>query len=149
VKHIKHVKRMQHKIQACLDGELSAAQVAEVRDHCAQCPECEQLWRETERLWRIVAAGAAPPLGRSLWSGIHSRLAQRPPSWLPYATAGAGALVLAAGLLLGLRLGAVVDSGRDTGTTLLEEGSLLVEGSEPTLDRLYLATIAAESEVVP
>jgi anti-sigma factor RsiW len=144
------MKHVRDKIQACLDGELTPAEAAAVRAHCESCDACGRIWHESEAVWRAVAEAPPPPLNRSLWPGVQTRLAPRSP-WPRLAFAGGAVAVALVGLLGGLWFGgALGDGARSTAMpSLLEEGVLLVEGAEPTFDLLYLAAGLGEEEVTP
>jgi anti-sigma factor RsiW len=151
------MKHVQDKIQAYLDGELLEVEAAGVRDHCQSCPECSRILSETEAVWEAVAATPAPRLGKTVWPALENRLLgrrleqwrgrsqDRPQGLLQggykYSFAGIAVGVVAVGLGLGLWLGQspADESGELGWNSLLEEGALLIEGSDWTLDQVYLA----------
>jgi anti-sigma factor RsiW len=89
------------------------------------------------------------PLARLLPLGWVSRLMPPVGGSQRLVTAGAAVLVLVVGLVLGLQLGAVPKAGYAAEPTLLQEGSLLAEGSALTLDQVYLAAAADGEEASP
>ncbi len=135
-----HVER---KIQACIDGELAAAEAEAVRTHCVACERCRRAWDEIETVVRALDEGrpAVAP-SASLWplvaarlKGNDARLRLRPAFAL-----GAG-LAVVAGLAIGLRLGQSPSpsaSGNGSGIALLAVGSLLDDDAATTLDEVYL-----------
>jgi ferric-dicitrate binding protein FerR (iron transport regulator) len=120
-----------------------------VREHCAACPECGRAWREAAALWSLVDDAPAPALPRSIWPGVRRRLATRPSRGARWSFAAAAAAACLVGLLLGVRLGSVGagDAVAAEGLSLPEQGALLVEGGDTTLDRIYL-TLGADDEEV-
>jgi anti-sigma factor RsiW len=143
------MKHVTDRIQACLDGELPPEEVARVREHCAGCSACDRAWREAEALWRLVDAAEVPQLERSLWPGLRARLHRRPARRARLVFSAAAAAATVAGLLLGFELGGVGVGGAagNGAPSFLDQGSLLVEDAELTLDQVYLAAGATDQEV--
>jgi anti-sigma factor RsiW len=143
------MKHVTDRVQACLDGELSPEEAARVREHCASCPACDRAWHEAEALWLLVDTAEAPRLDRSLWPGLRARLHRRPTRRARLVFGAAAAAATVVGLLLGFQLGGVgVDGAAGNGApSLLDQGSLLLEGADLTLDQLYLAAGATDQEV--
>ena len=146
------MKHVQHKIQACLDGELTEAEAVSVRRHCESCRECGRAWRDMSAVWEALLKADAPPLPLPLWPALERELvreqAVRPRPWPRLTYAGGALAATAAGLLLGLwmgspRQGSLPDT---TWPTLIEEGALFVEGTGWTLDRLYLSSEVEEGD---
>ena len=148
---MKHVTK---KIQACLDGELSAEETALVQAHCRVCATCGRQWQETERVWQILAEDSAPSLPRSHWPTLRTRI--NTPGRAPGFAWPWGRFTLVAGSLAtvvgGLGLGLWLGNGwqrpanAESPFSLLEIGAVISEGSQPTLDQLYLATVGDDPE---
>jgi len=144
------MKHVQNKIRAWLDGELPDAEAATVRQHCEICPQCRRTWQEMAAVWDTLALAAAPRLPRPIWPELEAKLVRREPAWHRVALATGGVATAAAGLLLGLWLGTQNGNGQISGwPSLVEQGALFVEGTDLTLDQLYLAAGAEEGEVQP
>ncbi|MFH1842466.1 MAG: zf-HC2 domain-containing protein [bacterium] len=146
------MKHVQDKIQAYCDGELSTMEAAAVREHCAGCAECGRILRETEAVWRLVAASRTPELAHSTWPSLQSRLEPRVSRWARYALTGGAVAATAAGLILGIWLGEMQPPAGDSvwsQPSLIESGALLVSGSQQTLDELYLAADIPAGEETP
>jgi anti-sigma factor RsiW len=133
------------RLQALVDGELSREEERTVRDHCRECERCASLLRDAEEVYRRL--GDLPParLEESLWPAVqghvHGRAAGRN---IPLAV-GASAMA-AAGILIGLWIGPAFAprSATESETTWAEMGSLLDDGTVPTLDTVYLGLDSEE-----
>ena len=59
-------------MQPYMDGMLTDAEVAEARQHLADCPPCDKRYRFEERLRRFVRVAADEPMP----AGLRERLAE-------------------------------------------------------------------------
>lgn len=133
---------VEHRIQACIDGELDPAEARAVRAHCAVCDRCGRVWAEIETVVRaldegrpIAPAGSLWPLVAARLRGSDARLRLRP------ALALSAGLAVVAGLVIGLKVGHSPGqnaSGNGAGIALLAVGSLLDDDAATTLDEVYL-----------
>lgn len=155
------MEHVEHRLQACIDGELDPREAAAVRAHCISCPRCGRALAELEVVGRALdgyghALDAARPAAASasLWPLIEARLRREDrwrrttgrPRLRPAFALGAG-LAIAAGLMLGLRLGHAPLPGvtaSDAGVAFLETGSLLDGDGATTLDEVYLTASVEE-----
>jgi anti-sigma factor RsiW len=104
--------QVQDHLSAWLDGELDDGARRQVDAHLAECPACQGIARDLQRVVGVAAGMPVTGPGRNLWPGIADRI-HRPvagridpeaPRTIPLGHAG----LVAAGLLLGVLLGRVV-----------------------------------------
>jgi anti-sigma factor RsiW len=143
------MSHVRNRIQALCDGQLSAREAEAVRDHCRRCEDCARALREAEAVWRLVDADPAPELPRPLWPDLARRLdartRPRPSALGGWTFAGAAVAATIAGLVLGFYLGGRgAETGEKDWRSLLEEGAVIVDGAETTLDAIYLAADAGD-----
>jgi anti-sigma factor RsiW len=109
-RHPNDWERQREQLSAYIDGELSAAERAELERHIPGCPECQEALGELRRVHDLLAALPMPKAPRSFALPLDTRLPTRPaqPSPSPAATrrsrAGliqwAGAIAATIGLFL-------------------------------------------------
>jgi hypothetical protein len=132
-------ERQREQLSAYIDGELSAAERAELERHIPGCPECQVALGELRQVHDLLAALPMPKAPRSFALPLDTRqdarpvvssLAPAPPPRRPAARRGGAGLVqwaggLAATIGLFLLLGGVV-------TGLLGSNTRLSEASRPS-----------------
>jgi hypothetical protein len=132
-------ERQREQLSAYIDGELSAAERAELERHIPGCPECQEALGELRRVHDLLTALPMPKAPRSFALPLDTRLPARPGQPSPQQTATrrsragliqwAGAIAATIGLFL--LLGSVAtgllgfnskqfaaSSGRNSDTTL-------------------------------
>ena len=132
-------ERQREQLSAYIDGELSAAERAELERHIPRCPECQEALGELRRVHDLLAALPMPKAPRSFALPLDTRLPARPAQSSPQQIATrrsragliqwAGAIAATIGLFL--LLGSVVtglpgftseqhaaSGGRNSDTTL-------------------------------
>jgi hypothetical protein len=101
-------------------------------------------------VWEALAHAEPPPLTHALWPELEDKLVSRKPAWHRFALATGGVATVSVGLLLGLWLGTQQGNEPNGGwPSLIEQGALFVEGTDLTLDQLYLAAGAEEGDDQP
>ncbi len=158
------------RLRAFLDGEMSPAEASSVRAHCAGCSDCARTLEGFRAVGTALREGDPAAFARSSWwPAIDARLRRRrdprwrtDPRWgadprgradsrghaasrrrAAYA-AGISALA-AAGLFLGLQLGAMSGAATSDGATAWSSASPSLQGeSAGNLTDLYLISGAEE-----
>lgn len=130
-------------LQACAEGRLERTLEAEVRNHCAACPDCRQVLRDYERLEALLTDVPAVPAGPApaVWPAVRARLHPQPSPWARLALSLGSAAAVAAGLLIGFLLVPWQDDTPPAAweqNTWTEMGSLLADPSSyGNLDTIY------------
>jgi anti-sigma factor RsiW len=137
-------------IQACADGELAREEEAQVRAHCGSCASCGAALAELEAFYSVLESDEDRRLLHPVWPRVLERIERRrsPFARVPFAVSASAAA--AAGLLIGLLLGAsggigAAEPGNGLQGDWSEIGSTLT-GAGTTLDDLYLADGASGEE---
>jgi hypothetical protein len=71
-------ERQREQLSAYIDGELSAAERAELERHIPGCPECQEALGELRRVHDLLAALPMPKAPRSFALPLDTRLPARP-----------------------------------------------------------------------
>jgi len=155
-RHPNDWERQREQLSAYIDGELSAAERAELERHIPGCPECQEALGELRRVHDLLAALPMPKAPRSFALPLDTRLDTRLPAQPPQSSsrqtaarrsrAGliqwAGAIAATIGLFL--LLGGVVtgllgsnsrqsaSSGKSSDTTLTGAQSQTPAGTTPS-----------------
>jgi anti-sigma factor RsiW len=133
---------VEQKIQAWLDGELTAEEAKSVESHCLSCEKCEELWRGQLRIRKMLSAHDASQPSGPMWPAVEERLHGATSSrfGFPFALGTSAAAV--AGIVLGVFLGAINESSYENGEQDVwsEVGSTMTVESNPGLSGFYLDT---------
>jgi anti-sigma factor RsiW len=137
-------RHVEDRIQAWLDGELTAAEARSVEAHVESCERCARAADASRRVMRAIdSLEQARPLA-PMWPRVERSLHRGPGLRFdpPFAAATAAALV--AGVMLGVltfdRSPAPIAAG---GGTAEAEWTI---GSSPTLAEIYLDESSEEEE---
>ncbi len=147
------IPHVDHKIEACLDRELSPQEKAEVHAHINQCDRCAALWKESEKVRAAFAADKSDGPLRPVWPAVQDRLIESRLSGRGIAFRLGASVAAAAGLLIGLYMGSIDVTGNGKMTQMEEEtwsefGSLLGMESSGSLDNLFLSPVDEEDEAL-
>lgn len=77
-RHPNDWERQREQLSAYIDGELSAAERAELERHIPGCPECQEALGELRRVHDLLAALPMPKAPRSFALPLDARLPARP-----------------------------------------------------------------------
>jgi hypothetical protein len=77
-RHPNDWERRREQLSAYIDGELSAAERAELERHIPGCPECQEALGELRRVHDLLAALPMPKAPRSFALPLDTRLPARP-----------------------------------------------------------------------
>nr|MEE4267719.1 zf-HC2 domain-containing protein [Candidatus Krumholzibacteria bacterium] len=126
-------------LQAYHDGELPAAEAAEVRAHCEQCEVCRSQLADLKMMNSILGCLEAPAMSGSVWPRIQASEGRSPaikPSW--------GLVACAAGIALGFLLGPVQSGQENAATSLAWSENVTVWNTDATSSLLGVFQITAE-----
>src|SRR5215471_7579683 len=73
-RHPNDWERQREQLSAYIDGELSAAERAELERHIPACPECQEALGELRRVHDLLAALPTPKAPRSFALPLDTRL---------------------------------------------------------------------------
>src|SRR6478736_775698 len=79
-RHPNDWERQREQLSAYIDGELSAAERAELERHIPGCLECQEALGELRRVHDLLAALPMPKAPRSFALPLDTRLDARPPA---------------------------------------------------------------------
>jgi anti-sigma factor RsiW len=135
------------RLQAFLDGELSTSEAAAVEDHCSDCPACGAALEESRAVRALMAVDRGDEPLRPTWPGVRDALPRRVPGRPSLAYLFGASALAAAGLFLGLYLGA--ESVPSPAATASESSwssfsSTLGTGSPGNLAGIYLTDARSE-----
>src|SRR5215471_825181 len=77
-RHPNDWERQREQLSAYIDGELSAAERAELERHIPGCPECQEALGELRRVHDLLAALPMPKAPRSFALPLDSHLPAQP-----------------------------------------------------------------------
>jgi predicted anti-sigma-YlaC factor YlaD len=77
-RHPNNWERQREQLSAYIDGELSAAERAELERHIPGCPECQEALGELRRVHDLLAALPTPKAPRSFALPLDTRLPTQP-----------------------------------------------------------------------
>src|SRR5690348_11522128 len=77
-RHPNDWERQREQLSAYIDGELSAAERAELERHIPGCPECQEALGELRRVHDLLAALPMPKAPRSFALPLDTRLPTQP-----------------------------------------------------------------------
>ena len=126
-------------LQAYHDGELTAAEGAEVRAHCEVCAECRSQLADLEMMNSLLGRVEAPVMSGSVWPRIQAsedRSIAIKPAW--------GLVACAAGIVLGFLLGPLQSSQDNAVTNLAWSENVTVWNTDATSSLLGVFQITAE-----
>ncbi len=139
---------VESRLRPWLDGELPAAEAERVRAHTEACPGCARAAAELRELRTLIRADAALPSPGPLWPGVRERLRPRLDPRRRFAYAAGVSALAAAGLFLGLHLGAsapAAPTGPPAGTWETVS-PVLGGGTAGNLTEVYLAAETGEGD---
>jgi anti-sigma factor RsiW len=125
------------RLSAFIDGEVPDDERDAVERHLRGCPGCAAAHRRTAEAWMLAAEAPRVAPRVDLWPRIEARLdaGRRWPAWLGRLAwnplPALATLMLVAGLLLGLQMGAAVAGGRSAATPSGTEASVRLLGEVP------------------
>ncbi len=141
-------RKVEKRLSAYQDGEVSEGERLLIKAHLADCPECSKQYKELQQVWETLDNLPDIQAAPGFYSGIHRRISdprkdrsgvriRRLFQVLPSPLAVGAPLLV--GLLMGIYLGSV----------LLEEGLPPLQRHQPSHDHVSLASIRTFDAVPP
>jgi anti-sigma factor RsiW len=150
-----------HIIQAYFDQDLSVEEAAVVQQHCRDCPDCRQALAELGAVKEWLAADRPDEVPDPVWPALRTRLQREAGRRIGPVFALGTAAACAAGIVLGLLVGAPASVGttqgpsdsRDTEETAAVTWSsvahLWSSGASASLLDIYAQAYAQERSATP
>jgi anti-sigma factor RsiW len=127
------------RIQAYLDGELSAAGTAAAEAHLRHCDRCRAALRAAEETWQAVDAARPAVPAPDLWPDLAGRLARRRAGRWSWPQRGLAVAAATVGVVVGLNLGGTMPTESvSTRPDLAAAADDYLDTRLPTLDQSWL-----------
>ncbi|MBI3998524.1 MAG: zf-HC2 domain-containing protein [Armatimonadetes bacterium] len=144
--------RVHQQLSAYLDGELTPAELAEVRDHLAACPECASELEGLRAIKHLLRRLAAPVLPADFVPGLRARIEPPAPRRWVWWPRPAAALAVAALVLILIAVPMVrghLDrlKAATVGPDLFVRSYVPAASADPFADRAFLALIHSDAGV--
>ena len=133
-------RRLEERIEALLDGELSGNEEAALLRHIGMCERCASVRAGAEEIRAALAAGERPEPLRPVWAAVSERFDPTIHPRSSMAFRFGATFAVAAGIIIGLLLGSMsASSTTETGGVWSKLGSTITTQSESSLDQIYLS----------
>jgi anti-sigma factor RsiW len=131
---------VENRIQAWLDGELTASEAEAVENHCRICDSCGERWQEQLEIRSMLSAAPLEESVAPMWPVVEKRLQGSAGFTLPFAFGASAAAVV--GIALGVFLGTINETPYENGEQDVwsEVGSTMATESSSGLSGFYLDT---------
>ncbi len=140
--------RLSRQLSAYLDGELTAEDEQEVREHLARCEACRDELRQLQAVRSLLRRLPEPQAPEDLWGAVRSRTVRalprrRWPARAVLAVAAAAVVVLLALPAVRTRVDRLRAAG--VGVDVFVREHALATAGEPFADRAYLGLLISDA----